>query len=399
MSHDEPSTGVTPPATTDAPPALAAMNTCANCSAPLHGAYCHACGQPEKGMIRHLASVLSDVADTVFNIDSRVFRSLPPLYFRPGFLTLEYFAGRRTRYVTPFRLFFFFCIISFLAIQWTLNISKEFVLFDAGNDGQIDQATTPTEVQQRLQVAVDRIDKTQNKPSVPAKVRTNLDKVKEDVRTKAAQRLLYLKSRQDALANGTQPPPDPHDDIREIFAGRPWDPSAHPFHIGWLPDFANARLTAMAVHVKENLLTARRDPGHAIAGLFSVLPQTLFVLMPLFAVLLKITYVFKRRLYMEHLIVALHSHAFIFLSLLLLVIMHLLLGWAQVHAQWLSPLLQLLRAATWVWLPVYLFLMQKRVYRQGWAMTTLKYCFVGWCYVYVLALGVAGAAFISLAIT
>jgi len=48
--------------------------------------------------------------DTVFNIDSRVFRSLFPLYFRPGYLTLEYFAGRRVRYVTPFRLFFFLCL-------------------------------------------------------------------------------------------------------------------------------------------------------------------------------------------------------------------------------------------------------------------------------------------------
>jgi hypothetical protein len=28
--------------------------------------------------------------------------------------------------------------------------------------------------------------------------------------------------------------------------------------------------------------------------------------------------------------------------------------------------------------------MQKRVYRQGWAMTLLKYWFVGWCYFWLL---------------
>ncbi len=61
-----------------------------------------------------------------------------------------------------------------------------------------------------------------------------------------------------------------------------------------------------------------------IAGRLSVLPQTLFVLMPLFAVLLKITYIFKWRLYMEHLIVALHSHAFVFQSLLLIMLLGLL---------------------------------------------------------------------------
>ena len=46
-----------------------------------------------------------------------------------------------------------------------------------------------------------------------------------------------------------------------------------------------------------------------VDALFNVLPQTLIVLMPIFALMLKIAYWFKRRLYMEHLIVALHSHA------------------------------------------------------------------------------------------
>ena len=57
---------------------------CGNCGAPMHGPFCYACGQPEKGMIRHLASVMADVADTIFNVDSRIFRSILPLYFRPG---------------------------------------------------------------------------------------------------------------------------------------------------------------------------------------------------------------------------------------------------------------------------------------------------------------------------
>src|SRR6218665_646864 len=67
---------------------------CPNCDAPVHGPFCYACGQSEKGMIRHLSEVLSDLADIVFNVDSRIFRSLFDLYFRPGYLTTEYVAGR-----------------------------------------------------------------------------------------------------------------------------------------------------------------------------------------------------------------------------------------------------------------------------------------------------------------
>src|SRR4051794_38404878 len=80
-------------------PAASASRACQNCGVALLGEYCSACGQPVKGMIRPLSSMLHDVADTVLNIDSRIFRTLAPLYFRPGYLTNEYFAGRRVRYV------------------------------------------------------------------------------------------------------------------------------------------------------------------------------------------------------------------------------------------------------------------------------------------------------------
>src|SRR5690606_35731665 len=115
--------------------------------------------------------------------------------------------------------------------------------------------------------------------------------------------------------------------------------------VAWLPDFANAELNAAARRIHDNLDEARKDPRHMIRSLFSVLPQTLFVLMPLFAVLLKIVYLFYRRMYMEHLIVALHSHAFIFMSLLLVAIMTLLLSVTGAQAAWADPVLELLRGA------------------------------------------------------
>jgi hypothetical protein len=119
--------------------------------------------------------------------------------------------------------------------------------------------------------------------------------------------------------------------------------------------------------------------------------------MPLFALVLKIFYVFKRRLYMEHLIVALHSHAFIFLSLLGLGLGYLGKAWAAQSAPWLeTPLKWLVIAIGW-WLPVYLFLMQKKVYKQGWIMTGLKYGVIGTGYTIMVTLGVVAAFLVSLA--
>ena len=218
---------------------------------------------------------------------------------------------------------------------------------------------------------------------------------------KAQERLAWIQRRDEAKAAGRPAPPDPtadDDDGTLSIDGTPWDPVTHPIAVGWLPAFANAKLNSMAQHAKDNINAARKHPGEAIARLFSVLPQTLFVLMPLFALLLKIAYIFKRRLYMEHLMVALHSHAFIFMSLLVIVSLHLLIGWAGASATWLVPVLNLLRAAAWTWLPIYLFLMARRVYHQGWFMTTFKFCLVGFCYLFLLAFGLAGAAIASLTI-
>lgn len=378
-----------------APPALAHPGkACANCGAPMLGAFCYACGQPEKGMIRHLASVLSDVADTVFNVDSRVFRSIVPLYFRPGFLTSEYFVGRRTRYVTPFRLFFFLCVISFFVVQANLNVGN-IVHFDAGEE--IAGAQAPAEVQDKLAAAVAALEVARGAASGSSSATGKIDRKIADIRKKADARLAYLKTRADAAAKGEVPPKDP--DANDFWhVDGMWDPVADPVKVSWLPAFANNKLNEIGMHVRENLVRARHDQHQLVAGLFSVLPQTLFVLMPLFAVLLKVVYIFKRRLYMEHLMVALHSHAFICLSVLVIVLLGLLLGWAAADAAWAVPILKLLRAAAWTWLPVYLFLMQKRIYRQGWIMTTLKYWIVGTCYMVILSFGLAGALLAALAI-
>jgi hypothetical protein len=387
-------TDVIEPSRVDAVPVEPPSRSCPNCGAPLQGLYCHACGQPEKGMIRPLANVMSDVADTVFNVDSRIFRSIPALYFRPGHLTREYFAGRRTRYVTPFRLFFFLCIISFFAVQASLNIDQ--MKFDLDGDSNLSSASTEVEVREREKAALDEIAKARSEPGLPSAAIVGLDVATAKIRTEAATRSAWIAAKADAEAKGEKPPRDPAETRVTLFGDTPWDPHANPIKVAWLPDFANKELNAAALRVKDNLEEARKDPRHLIRSLFSVLPQTLFVLMPLFAVLLKIVYVFYRRLYMEHLIVALHSHAFIFMSVLLVAILTLLLSVTGGQSVWADPLLRLLRAAVWIWLPIYLFLMQKRVYRHGWPMGLLAWSVVGTCYIVILSFGLVGALLASL---
>jgi hypothetical protein len=182
-----------------------------------------------------------------------------------------------------------------------------------------------------------------------------------------------------------------------------WNFQHKQVHLSWLTDGMNASFNRSVDHAIVNMKGVANGGEEGadareriLAGTFAVLPQTLFFLMPLFALLLKVVYIFRRRLYMEHLIVALHSHAFLFLALLLGMLLVLLRGWLVPHAAWVATPLTFLCWALLVWAPIYLLLMQKRVYRQGWFMTTVKYLFLGWCYCWLFGSALGVAAFLGL---
>lgn len=338
------------------PPALPSpvspQPACGNCGSPLHGKYCCQCGQPTEGLVRHFGSVMGDVMDSVLNIDARIVHTLLPLYFRPGKLTLDYFAGKRARYVTPFRLVFFLAIIAFLAIQLVLRSGvTHMVVYQATVDSSFS--------------------------------------VKQETEAQAA------KSSQDThFADGNIAFND------KVM----WNRQTKPLRIATLPEFVDDWLNDSIENARNNLhhlnsgnaVETKATAQHLTGGLLGVAPQVLFVLLPVFALLLKLFYVFKRRMYMEHLIVAMHSHAFIMLSLLVLVTVSLLRIVVAPHTAILGSVLGLLRAAVWIWMLAYLLIMQKRVYRQGWLMTTLKYCVIGMFYAVIVGIGTAFALLVSL---
>lgn len=91
----------------------AAATACANCGAPLAGPYCAQCGQAADDLRKPLRLLASELSHDVFAFDTRFFRTIVPLFFRPGFLTVEYLSGRREPYVPPLRAYIFASVIFF----------------------------------------------------------------------------------------------------------------------------------------------------------------------------------------------------------------------------------------------------------------------------------------------
>jgi len=94
-----------------------APGLCASCGNAVAGGYCSRCGEevldPGKLTLRHFLS--HTVVHEVLNLDGKICRTLRLLLFRPGFLALEYAAGRRRAYVNPVRVLLVAIIVYVLA--------------------------------------------------------------------------------------------------------------------------------------------------------------------------------------------------------------------------------------------------------------------------------------------
>jgi hypothetical protein len=116
-------------------------------------------------------------------------------------------------------------------------------------------------------------------------------------------------------------------------------------------------------------------PEEAIGMLFRGIeenaPKAMFVLLPVFAAVLKLLYIRRSRFYVEHFVFALHVHSMAYLLFLFL----LVTPW-----QWLTPVVL-------SWMSLYVFIAMKRVYQQGIIRTAIKYSLLGW--IYALLLGIA----------
>lgn len=372
---------------------------CSNCHTKVLGAYCSQCGQSVESTLKYFWTVILHLLDDIFSFDSRASRTLIPLLFRPGFLTNEYIAGRRVHYVPPLRLYLFISIIFFLA----LNIFTANSLFDSSTTEEsskkvttylselTEQKARASELQNKelIESLTKEIEKfnhyqqllTDKSAVVASKVTEDIvafelkkiqhgGKLSEDEEAELLQALKQIELiKNDQLSDS---------DSEDLTIGNNEDGT---LSFEFLSEENNKKLNDFTEILERKAKKAfNSDPTPLFKESINKLPQLMFIVLPLFAALLKIMYLFSKRLYMEHLTVALHSHSFIFLSILIVQC----LDWLHKHINeshtFILGIIEYLGYAVLIWLPIYLLLMQKRVYRQGKIFTFIKYQVIGVLY-------------------
>lgn len=376
---------------------------CENCYAPVEGLFCSNCGQEVEPKLKYFWTVFLHILDDIFSFDSRAVRTTKPLMINPGFLTQEYIQGRRVHYVPPIKLYLFISIIFFISLKF-FSIVDESVLVHKNRVVQTNQAVSeyikqleiklehiPLEQYNDLEDKIDHFKEYRNHLTSDTP-RSVVDIVKRmaEIELQATDDKALSKQQKNELEKLSI-------ELKSVKSGQESDIGLINVNIGtigkgdihfdFLSEEANQRLNKKINELEEKAENAiNNDARPLVKQILSKLPQLMFVLLPFFALILKMFYLFSNRLYLEHLTVALHSHSFIFLSFLIINSLSLVQSTFLDDVIWLSTAISWVVIGMQIWVPIYLFIMQKRVYKQSYAFTLLKFGLIGFIYFNVIAM-------------
>jgi hypothetical protein len=322
---------VTPPE----PPSPRTL-VCANCHAELAGEYCAACGQRHEPHIHTLAHFAGEAFESISHADSRLWRTLWYLFARPGFLTREFFAGRRVAYLPPFRLYLVLSVMVFLL----LSIASD----------------DPAVADQPL-------------------VRGTTEAAQAEQEVREARTAL-----QQSGLPGTLVPDVPVVDAKDAAAA---DKSEFKVQSKGLDEFCDAfdkpetggAGAAQRHSVRLFCDKVRNDSSELFAALYHNLPRALFLFLPLLAAIMKLMYWRPKRYYVEHLLFLVHNHAFVFLTLIIFLLLDLLLD--RLIGDYLWPF-YVAGSLYMVW---YIFRAMRNMYGQHGGLTFIKYLVLGFSYI------------------
>ena len=334
---------------------------CLNCGAAVRGRYCTDCGQVTDTHVPTLAEVLGDALTSIFNLDSRLWRTLGALFFAPGRLTQDFLEGKRARYVPPLRLYLVLSVLLFLLASLAPDV-------DTDTDVDIEDTGLAPEEEAALEARIqEQVDAAlANVPD--ATVTAPQQDVDEDPDFSRGVNFEFDDDGNLSLtdAEGTRVDVDEDYDCDGMN----------------LPGFERGGMIDSAV--REACVEGRADNFEAMKDAFTDnIPLLAFMVIPVMAIVFKLFYVFSGRNYLAHLVFLCHTHAFTFMVVIVLTLLRMLgaalpaLGGAIEVLGWVLLLL---------YMPAYYFLAMRRVYAQGVLLTLLKQIVLMTAYLFVITL-------------
>jgi hypothetical protein len=314
---------------------------CLNCGALVRGRYCIDCGQVTDTHVPTLAEVIGDAFTSLFNLDSRLWRTLWALAVKPGQLTVDFLAGKRARYLPPLRLYLVMSVIFFLVAS-----------IEGDND-----------------------DDAEN-PDVVENVRSINEQVAAELEAEGITDLIEAD-----LADDADPDPDlPGRGVNFVVDDdgslQLQDSEGNSVDVARLEDCDEMNVPfsdrgeALDTAIREACADGVEDDFDSLKDAFADnIPLLTFMVIPVMAAVFKLFYLFTGRAYLGHLVFLCHTHAYSFL----LIVVLLLLQMVSSMSPGLNGAITILGfTLLLLYTPVYYFVAMRRVYAQHWLLTFSK---------------------------
>jgi len=291
------------------------LERCENCGNEVSQRYCGACGQRLDPPVHSLWHFSQIATEDLTHADSRVWRTLWALLFKPGHLTREFLGGRRARYLPPVRLYLVLSVVFFL---------------------------------------------------VASAVHTRLTVLSIDDAHPSGSKVRAANTVNDAVGSVATPRPG---ETPEQRADRVCADSNYngPGEKMLQPLFRQACRKTVT------------DNGRELQAQFlHNIPRAMFIFLPLLAGVMMLMYWWPRHYYVEHLLLFVHNHAFVFLVATLALL--------------LAPVTQrlpVLKFAIFLYFVWYMYRSMRVFYQQGRALTVSKLMLLSFFYLVFAALMIA----------
>ena len=335
---------------------------CLNCNAQIYGKYCHICGQENiepKDTFWHL---ISHFFQDITHFDGKFFSTLKLLITKPGYLSKEYLQGKRMSYLNPIRMyiftsafffFIFFCLVNFgdkEIVNNSLRISgmplNDILIMDSSSFAKF------------------TAEKINN--GVPM----HREDFKKYVDSVAAAKAFHI-------APGIYKNKAAYDSVLT---------SGVKKH-NWL----QRKLVYKDIELNEKF-------AHNQSKLFSIFvytlahsfPQMFFISLPLFALMLKLLYIRRKKYYLvDHAIFSIHFYIFVFIALLSII------GIKNVAAKFSWVWLQYLTGAIVFSIFFYLYKSLRNFYGQSRLKTIVKFILLNIFSIFMILVLLIGFIFFS----
>lgn len=265
---------------------------CLNCGHHVEEHFCTHCGQENIEIKEDAIHMISHAVADYFHFDSKFFGTIMPLLAKPGYLTKVYVAGKRVAFIHPIRLYIFISIVFFL---FMLGSSK------SEQKNQVSVKTTSSSTKTPVDLKVERLKKELNDPKWTQPQRDSLIQVAiaDVVKGDSNENSFTVNNK---WLNSTDTSLTAYEHRQEALPAKQRDNFLKRYILR--KNFELRKYPNVGEKIKEDIM-------HNV-------PKMMFLLLPLFALTLKVVYFRSKKYYYEHLIYSFHVHSALFLSLLLL---------------------------------------------------------------------------------